>query len=320
MSQNQNVLHLLRSLLQYAIRYEELPKYSGADDGGCRDAIQKAEAFLEAVPEGPTDLKEQVMDAIGETLGDAYDCLRVWSAWGVGTMSQDDFARVADDRNRLAELADAAISAMTPKLSLDLLANPLPPQPATKLLEETDCYLREIRAENLDGSEPALGQLLDRVTSFWVAQNQEGAPAEPATGEKPTSTATYEIVVHVSKDFQPDEGDAFDAVISALEFAEIPTVVVQRKVPHGVEPAQAFMVELLNSVETLGGIADAHGARTLADLMYLQQAILTGSFIDHYPDESAVLAIVQLLPSGPQWAGFIKVDAGADALHGKVGA
>lgn len=37
-----------------------------------------------------------------------------------------------------------------------------------KLLEEADCYLREIRAENLDGSEPALGELLERLTGFWI--------------------------------------------------------------------------------------------------------------------------------------------------------
>lgn len=58
--------------------------------------------------------KEAVMDAIAEALGDAYDCTRVWSAWGVGTMSQDDFCRVTDDAGRLGELADAAIAAMTP--------------------------------------------------------------------------------------------------------------------------------------------------------------------------------------------------------------
>jgi hypothetical protein len=41
-------------------------------------------------------------------------------------------------------------------------------QKVMKLLEEADSYLREIRAENLDGSEPALGELLERLTGFWV--------------------------------------------------------------------------------------------------------------------------------------------------------
>jgi len=72
--------------------------------------------------------------------------------------------------------------------------------------------------------------------------------------------------------------------------------------------AAKFMQELLDSVETLSGIGDEHGSRTLADLMHLQQAILNGGFIDHYPDESKVLEIAQSLPSGEQWVKFIKVE------------
>jgi hypothetical protein len=68
------------------------------------------------------------------------------------------------------------------------------------------------------------------------------------------------------------------------------------------------MQELLDSVETLTGIAEQHGARTLADLMYLQNAILSGGFIDHYPGESKVLEIASGLPSGGQWSKFITVE------------
>lgn len=76
----------------------------------------------------------------------------------------------------------------------------------------------------------------------------------------------------------------------------------------GTSAARLFMQELLDSVETLSGIAEEHGARTLVDLMYLQQAILSGGFIDHYPDESKVLEIAQGLPSGELWPRFIKVE------------
>lgn len=57
-------------------------------------------------------LRGRVMDAVAEALGDAYDCLRVWQAWGVGTMGPDDFILVSDDVERIAEIADAAIAAM----------------------------------------------------------------------------------------------------------------------------------------------------------------------------------------------------------------
>jgi len=77
---------------------------------------------------------------------------------------------------------------------------------------------------------------------------------------------------------------------------------------NGAHAAKLFMDELLGSVETLTGIVDEHGARTLSDLMYLQNAILTGGAIDNYPDESKVLEIAKALPSGDQWVKFIVVD------------
>lgn len=61
----------------------------------------------------PDDLPESVLDATAAAIGaDAYDCLRVWNAWGVGTMGPDDFSPIADDGERVAEIAKAAISAM----------------------------------------------------------------------------------------------------------------------------------------------------------------------------------------------------------------
>lgn len=77
---------------------------------------------------------------------------------------------------------------------------------------------------------------------------------------------------------------------------------------HDISAANLFMQELLDSVETLSGITEKHGVRTLADLMYLQNAIMNHSFIDHYPRESAVFDIASALPSGDRWAKFIKVE------------
>jgi hypothetical protein len=58
------------------------------------------------------DLRQKVCDAVAEALGDAYDCMRVWSAWSYGTMGQDDFWPVAESDERVAEIADAAIKAL----------------------------------------------------------------------------------------------------------------------------------------------------------------------------------------------------------------
>ena len=54
--------------------------------------------------------RETMRDLIAEVIGgDTYDCVRVWSAWGVGTMSEDDFVPVVEQEERLYELADACL-------------------------------------------------------------------------------------------------------------------------------------------------------------------------------------------------------------------
>lgn len=70
--------------------------------------------------------------------------------------------------------------------------------------------------------------------------------------------------------------------------------------------AVLFFDELHASVETLVGLAEHYGVRTLADLMYLQNAILDNTFIDHWEDESSVLEIVSALPNGKHWKTFVK--------------
>jgi len=55
---------------------------------------------------------EKADEAIREALGSAYDCMRVWSAWGVGTMGPGDFWPVADSDERVAEIRDAVAAAL----------------------------------------------------------------------------------------------------------------------------------------------------------------------------------------------------------------
>lgn len=55
-------------------------------------------------------LRDLIAEAIG---GDTYDCTRVWSAWGVGTMSDDDFVPVVEQDERLYEIADSVLAEVT---------------------------------------------------------------------------------------------------------------------------------------------------------------------------------------------------------------
>lgn len=99
----------------YIRRSESKPICCPACSSGgrkCAAAQQQAEPVAPQVaglPDG--DLPDSVIQAAAEALGDAYDCIRVWSAWGVGTMGPDDFIPVADDGDRVAEIARAVITA-----------------------------------------------------------------------------------------------------------------------------------------------------------------------------------------------------------------
>ena len=85
-------------------------------------------------------------------------------------------------------------------------------------------------------------------------------------------------------------------------------VIKQLSHASGKAATATFFQELLHSVETLSDIAEAHGSETLADLMYLQNAIMVGGSIDHYLGESNVLKIVRTLPSRELWLKFIKIE------------
>ncbi len=55
--------------------------------------------------------KEALTDIIADGLRDTYHCTRVWSAWGYGTMSADDFEPV-DASETPSELANAILAAI----------------------------------------------------------------------------------------------------------------------------------------------------------------------------------------------------------------
>ena len=56
------------------------------------------------------------------------------------------------------------------------------------------------------------------------------------------------------------------------------TPFTQEQKAAAADDAVLFMRELLGSVDTLTGIAEEHGPRTLADLMYLHASILDGDW------------------------------------------
>ena len=69
-----------------------------------QDTTQGVARHVAAIPS-----KEALTDLIAQGLNGTYHCTRVWSAWGVGTMSENDFAPV-DESETPGELADAVLA------------------------------------------------------------------------------------------------------------------------------------------------------------------------------------------------------------------
>ena len=83
--------------------------------------------------------------------------------------------------------------------------------------------------------------------------------------------------------------------------ASRPTTVEGR-----VKEADRFLQELQQEFD-LVELGALHGTATLAQLMYLQGAIMKGTFIDHYPTESDLLVVLNQLPSAEVWKDYIDV-------------
>jgi hypothetical protein len=58
--------------------------------------------------------------ALAEALGCVYVCNRTWSAWGVGTMTQDDFYPVAESDDMLDSLVEAVAKSTPPAAAVTL--------------------------------------------------------------------------------------------------------------------------------------------------------------------------------------------------------
>jgi len=88
-------------------KYKIVTSFATRDDAwSAYRALLGAKPALVAVAPDRDSLRDIIAQAIG---GDTYDCVRVWSAWGVGTMSDDDFIPIVDHEERLYEIADTCL-------------------------------------------------------------------------------------------------------------------------------------------------------------------------------------------------------------------
>lgn len=91
-------------------------------------------------------------------------------------------------------------------------------------------------------------------------QTEASEVSEPA----PVSNwGRKQIVIEVQEDFVPEDGDAFDAVLAALDFADIPASVVERPAPFAAISLDGGLVRAVHSNVPLGYVvldSDVEGA------------------------------------------------------------
>jgi hypothetical protein len=100
--------------------------------------------------------------------------------------------------------------------------------------------------------------------------------------------------------YGPDDPQAqCDAVLGAISDADVSLRLAA--------DAKQFHAELLDAVESLTGVAEQHGALALANVVYLQTAILKRGVIELTREEADAFSFVRELPSGGRWWQSVKL-------------
>lgn len=75
--------------------------------------VEMLAAAPKQAQEPVAELTEQIADIISSNMYGVYHCTRVWEAWSVGTMGEDDFESYAESDSPL-ELAELIVAALKP--------------------------------------------------------------------------------------------------------------------------------------------------------------------------------------------------------------
>lgn len=59
------------------------------------------------------DPKEYLKSQVAEAMGDTLVCTRTWSAWGYGTMSEEDFFPACEDDELVNSIVETVLESLT---------------------------------------------------------------------------------------------------------------------------------------------------------------------------------------------------------------
>lgn len=131
-------------------------------------------------------LREKLIELIAGHLSGTYHCLRVWEAWHVGTMSQDDFEDVGES-DTPAELAEAILAALASAAQQPTQKEPLTAREIELIDGMIEVQLHHAnRCDNIGNrpmAEKQKGWDMERV-ELLKKLKASYAPKEPLTDEQ----------------------------------------------------------------------------------------------------------------------------------------
>lgn len=117
-------------------------------------------------------MRERVRDAVARALHGIYYCGRVWDAWDIGTMGEDDFTPAAEVDGVLDEIIDAAIGQM------GSIATERAAAPADHEIREAVNQLRDV-AVQFHAHQSLRDRIAAVVLSLARATRQPSAQVKP---------------------------------------------------------------------------------------------------------------------------------------------
>ena len=184
--------------------------------------------------------RETLIDLIAEHLRDTYHCTRVWRAWQVGTMGEDDFCPV-DESDTPVEIADAVLAALAAQPAEPNMRHPkIQALIGGKARAEIELGLVEQLLEDPNFETTPMdmehwGPLHDKLKAALTAQ-----PAEPVAW----LSGDGNWVRHTDKKLRPDKERFKEPVYSAPaavppdERVRVLREALKRHVDHFGDPLQ----------------------------------------------------------------------------------
>lgn len=156
----------------------------------------------------------------------------------------------------------------------------------------------------IDCPQPLSDQRIAREALTLLGQGRDNADDVTRLLESLSPAVRQEVAAYQAG---ASLGDALSSYLGGLEARrEFATALVGENVSlEGAQLASRFHSEVMEQFETVASVGEQFGQRTVADLFYLQTAILRSGQMDAWP-QSSIIDVVEKLPSAEKWLTYTR--------------